>query len=284
MYEQKFQLICEAFEVLSNPQLKTIYEQFGEECLRTGIRGPDGVFRGGYCYQDNCYDIFNHFFLKMNPFYDICDNTGSELDGSVFGTAFGALNEPPAANLSDIHVSLEVTLKEFFCGSKKEVNYTRQVVGLDGRSCKQETASVELFIRPGMDEKQELVVKGKGNEAPRQEPTDLIVKFKSVGDAHYTRQGSADLIYHHRTSLQDVINCKPVQLTTLDGRRLLIPIDQVMSPNTVKLVENEGFIFDTGMKYEATERERMLMQKKEGRRGNLYILFAIDFPRQLSRA
>ena len=75
-----------------------------------------------------------------------------------------------------------------------------------------------------------------------------------------------------------------MQLTTLDGRRLLIPIDQVMSPNTVKLVENEGFILDTGMKYEATERERMLMQKKEGKRGNLYILFAIDFPRQLSRA
>ena len=42
MYEPKFQLICEAYEVLSNPQLKTIYEQYDEETLRTGIKGPDG--------------------------------------------------------------------------------------------------------------------------------------------------------------------------------------------------------------------------------------------------
>lgn len=56
MYEPKFQLICEAYQVLSNPQLKIIYEQYGEETLRTGIKGPDGgkktadslVFRGGY--------------------------------------------------------------------------------------------------------------------------------------------------------------------------------------------------------------------------------------------
>lgn len=57
-----------------------------------------------------------------------------------------------------------------------------------------------------------------------------------------------------------------------------------MSPNNVKLVENEGLIYDTGMRYEATERERMLMQKNVGRRGDLYILFDIEFPKILSRA
>ena len=55
----------------------------------------------------------------MNPFFDICDNTGLELEGSVFGTAFGALNEPSQPKLEDIHVKLDVSLKEFYCGSKK---------------------------------------------------------------------------------------------------------------------------------------------------------------------
>jgi DnaJ-class molecular chaperone len=59
----------------------------------------------------------------MNPFYDICDNSGSELDGSVFGTAFGALNEPPAVKPTHMHVCLDVTLREFFCGSRKVVSY-----------------------------------------------------------------------------------------------------------------------------------------------------------------
>lgn len=40
----------------------------------------------------------------MNPFYDICDNRGLELEGSLFGTAFGGLNEPAAPKLADIEV------------------------------------------------------------------------------------------------------------------------------------------------------------------------------------
>lgn len=56
-----------------------------------------------------------------------------------------------------------------------------------------------------------------------------------------------------------------------------------MSPNNVKLVEGEGLCYDTGMKYEASERERMQMQKNMGRRGDLYILFDIEFPKLLSK-
>ena len=43
MYLPKFHLICEAYEVLSCDQKRTIYEQYGEETLREGIVGPDGI-------------------------------------------------------------------------------------------------------------------------------------------------------------------------------------------------------------------------------------------------
>jgi len=39
--------------------LRTIFESYGEEGLRKGIAGPDGIFRGGYKYQGKCYDIFD---------------------------------------------------------------------------------------------------------------------------------------------------------------------------------------------------------------------------------
>ena len=35
---QRFHEICEAYEVLSNPQLKIIYDQYGENTLREGIK------------------------------------------------------------------------------------------------------------------------------------------------------------------------------------------------------------------------------------------------------
>jgi len=34
--------MCEAFEVLSNSQLKAIYDKYGEYGLKEGIIGPDG--------------------------------------------------------------------------------------------------------------------------------------------------------------------------------------------------------------------------------------------------
>ena len=56
-----------------------------------------------------------------------------------------------------------------------------------------------------------------------------------------------------------------------------------MSPNSVKLVEGEGLVFDTGMKFEASERERMQMMKNVGKKGDLYIMFDIEFPKVLNK-
>jgi len=61
----------------------------------------------------------------MNPYYQICDNIGSELEGSLFGTAFGGLNEPKPEKMPDINITVELTIKEIYCGVRKEVNYER---------------------------------------------------------------------------------------------------------------------------------------------------------------
>lgn len=89
MYLPMFHQICEAYEVLSNckyltvnltcvpEQLRTIYEQYGDETLHSGVVGPDGIRRGGYLYKQNCYDIFEKFFLEQNPFSEIIDTKGT---------------------------------------------------------------------------------------------------------------------------------------------------------------------------------------------------------------
>jgi len=62
-----------------------------------------------------------------------------------------------------------------------------------------------------------------------------------------------------------------------------VSVDQVMAPNSVRLVEGEGMAFDTSLPHEASLRERILARELEGKRGNLYILFDIEFPKTVSK-
>jgi len=55
-----------------------------------------------------------------------------------------------------------------------------------------------------------------------------------------------------------------------------------MAPNSVKFVELEGLPFDTSLPHEASLRERLLAKELEGKRGDLYILFDIEFPKTIS--
>merc|ERR1719253_1787066 len=162
------------------------------------------------------------------------------------------MKQPDAPAPSNIDVTVSATLDEFFNGSKKTVTYERQVLGLDGRTIKTEPASVEVFIRPGMP---------GSNSA--------LFTRKKVGNI---------LLYKHKVDLVDVIQCKPVKMTTLDGRNLIIAIDQIQSPGSVKVVEGEGFV-----RYQEPARgaQRAIAGKADGR-GDLYIVFDVQFPSKLS--
>lgn len=36
------------------------------------------------------------------------------------------------------------------------------------------------------------------------------------------------------------MNCEPANIPTLDGRLILLPIDEIISPKTVKMLSGEG--------------------------------------------
>ena len=192
------------------------------------------------------------------------------------------MRQPAAPRPGDIDVTVEATLDEFFNGSKKKVTYDRQVVGLDGRTIKTVSASVNVFVRPGMPESQTLKLKGHGNESVKNEPTDLNIKFKMIpsqsgsNSAKFTRCQEDCLLYKHTTSLVEVIQCKPIKLTTLDGRNILVAIDQIHSPGSVKVVQGEGFV-----KYKG-EEARDAVGGKGNERGDLYIIFDVKFPSKLT--
>ena len=157
--------------------------------------------------------------------------TNLEIEGSYFGTAYRGLNQPAPEPAKDISVTVDVTLEEMYNGSRKTVSYEKQVLGLDGRTIKTQNASVTVYVKPGMQATHKMTLVGEGNQQPKLPATNLNVSFRQVASAantnaaNFERKNGDCLVYRHKLSLNDALQCRPVKMTTLDGRTLLIAID-----------------------------------------------------------
>lgn len=144
------------------------------------MKGQHGEFKGGYVYQQDCYEIFDRFFLHNNAFHEVSDANGSLLAGSMFGSAYGGSHAPSAQPAKDVEVDLECTILEFYHGAMKYVNYKRQILALDGHTVREDNGDMMfghdiVVVKPGMQVGTKLRYKGKGNEQYKKPPTDLVV-------------------------------------------------------------------------------------------------------------
>ena len=107
----------------------------------------------------------------------------------------------------------------------------------------------------------------KGDEHPGRIPADIIFVVDEKPHATFTRDGN-DLVHTCKVSLREALTGTTVELQTLDGRVLRLPLKEIVSPGAQKVVANEG----------------MPISKTPGSKGNLRIKFEVLFPRQLSDA
>lgn len=125
--QAEFNKICEAYEVLSDPKLRAEYDQHGEVGLKNGTtRKKTGKVVGSYCFRGNSIEIFQAFFGNANPF---TDNVKEE---DVVLPKEQEEEDPEAPK--DIEVVLGCTIFEFYNGSIKNLEFTRQVLEPDGRT------------------------------------------------------------------------------------------------------------------------------------------------------
>jgi DnaJ-class molecular chaperone len=262
--EYHFQKLCEAYEVLSDPIKKEIYDIYGHEGLKNGIIDKKGKVKSGYIYSGNGHEIFEKFMGTSNPF----TLKGESEKG--FYDEVKIENKNAKEDLPQhIDLDLECTLEELYNGCMKNIKYKKRVITFDFRTTEEKEASLDIEIFRGYDKNTVLHFKGLGHQSPGMKDSDLIVHIKEKKHKCFQRVNKNDLIYVHKIDLAQALNSEPVRFTTLDGRKLNISIDEVISPSTVKIVPGEGMpIFENEMNV------RDLNVKK----GDLFIKFDIKFP------
>lgn len=262
-----FNQVAEAYDVLSDYKKRSCYDQLGEFGLKQG--GLDG--KGGYKYLNNAEEIFQKFF-KSDQILDTMFGM-EDIEGSLFGSSMRGMESKPHPTPEPLKVILDCTLEDLYCGTTKNVEFKRIVLNSDRATTKTEKVKKRVEIHPGMKNGKEIVFQGEGNMSLLYPSSDLIFEIKQLGHDKFVRDGD-NLKYKHRIRLLDALIAYPIEIETLDKRVITLSFEEIVSPETVKVIDGEGMpIF----------RERLTAEdyrKKE--KGCLAIEFDVEFPKHIS--
>jgi molecular chaperone DnaJ len=248
--EDKFKEAAEAYEVLSNDDKKSRYDQFGH----AGVDGQGGFGGGGM----NMDDIFSHF-------------------GDVFGGFGGQRGGGARVKGSNLRIKITLSLEEIAKGVNKKIKVNKLVVAPDAKysTCSQcngtgkitqftntflgrmQTSStcpacqgtgqsltnrpkganehglirkeevIDIDIPAGVEEGMQLNVRGKGNAAPNGGISgDLLIVIQEQEHDELHRDGD-NLHFDAAISIPDAILGTKIEIPTIEG-----PVKIKIDPGT----------------------------------------------------
>lgn len=278
---EKFKEITQAYEVLSNPEKRQMYDQFGtsdgpnigmnpfdifaslfrQSPFQQGQQRSKPIIHPLECTLEELYTgVTKNIDIPVEVYCEPCKGTGNK-NGTVTkcrscgGQGFKSVSRQMQRGMTQITQTICGECR----GTGSQTDLRDECTHCHGRRVLQQPSTITVVVKPGAMHEEKIVFRGQGNKYLNAEQGDIIVVILEKPHPEYRREED-DLHLKVKLNLMEALLGFQVPITLLDGTQIVVKHEGKISLKDPYEVENKGMV------------------SRHGFRGDLLLHFEIELP------